>query len=412
MKSWQPPPIPPRTVSRRATQYVAAFLLLALLIESQCLAGTSTPNSDSSVLISKTRPALVMLVSVDRRGTAKSCGTGFFVSQEGVLVTAWHVAQAEQDLVAITQDGKKLAITGFIGEDRDDDIAVLKAEGSQCAHLKLGSGSLKSSQPVALVSAQDMIAPACGTGIVAEVISPFGLFETITTTVPVRKGQSGSPLLNAEGDVVGVVSFVSPAGSATGSPIGAIERILAKGGTNSPVAFRRRPSNGNNLPLLLDADFKPALEAFRHCDWREAERRLKRVAKRFPESPFVFTALAMAQVRSDRVEKARANVERAQQLSPDSAMPYLLDAVCLVRRGELAQSLAPVRKALELGLPNHETTCSAWELVAAVEKGLGHNNKAEEALATLQGLDEKRAAELRDQLETIVTKRFNEREGK
>jgi predicted Zn-dependent protease len=184
---------------------------------------------------------------------------------------------------------------------------------------------------------------------------------------------------------------------------------MAKAGTNSPAAFRRRPSNGSNLPLLFNADFKPAIEAFGHSDWREAERRFKRVAKRFPESPFTFTALAMAQIQIGHAAEARANVERAHQLSPDSALPYLLRGVCLVSRGELSEGLAPVRKALELGLPNHDSTCSAWELVARIEQGLGHNKEAEEALMSLQGLDVKRAAEVRGQLDRIGTKTSGER---
>ena len=392
-------------------QCAAAFLLLSLRLET-CGFADSAPTLACSELISNTRPALLVLVSVDPHNKAKSFGTGFFISQDGVLVTARHVAQAEKNLVAITQDGKKLPVTGFIGEDRDYDIAVLKIERTHCARLRLAYETLKTNQAVALVSAQDMIGPACSTGIVAAVISLPGLLETLATTVPVRAGQSGSPLLNAEGDVVGVVPYVSATESATASPVAVIQRIMAKAGTNSPTAFRSRPSNGSNLPLLLDADFKPAIDAVRRADWREAERRLKRVAKRFPESPFTFTALAMAQIRSGQVEKARANVERAHQLSPGSAMPYLLKAVCLVSRGDLSQGLGPVRKALELGLPNNDTACSAWELVASVEKGLGHNNEAEEALARLQGLDEKRAAELRGQLGKIGTKASNATEGK
>ena len=346
----------------------------------------------------------MLLVSLDRYEKAKSFGTGFFISQDGILVTARHVAQAEGNLVALLQDGKKLPVTGFIGEDRDYDIAVLKIERSECPHLRLANGMPKTNQPVALVSAQDQVAPACSTGIVAAVISLPGLFETLATTVPMRAGQSGSPLLNAEGEVLAVVPYASRTESATASPVAAIQAIMAKAGTNSPAAFPRRPANGSNLPLLFDRDFKPAIEAFGRSDWREAERRLRRVAKRFPESPFTFTALAMVQIQSGHTEKARANVERAHQLSPESALPYFLRGVCLVGRGRFAEGLLPVRKALELGLPNPDTTCSAWELVARMEQGLGHPKEAEAALVSLQGLDGKRAAKVRDELDRIRTK--------
>jgi hypothetical protein len=120
----------------------------------------------------------------------------------------------------------------------------------------------------------------------------------------------------------------------------------------------------------------------------------------------------MAQIQSGQAGKARANVERAHQLSPDSALPYLLRGFCLIRPGQLSQGLASVRKALELGLPDHDTTCSAWELVATIEQGLGHKNETEEALVNLQGLDMKRAGEVRGRLHRIGNKTSNERERK
>jgi S1-C subfamily serine protease len=167
----------------------------------------------------KTRPALVVLVSVDRQGKAKSFGTGFFISKDGLVVTARHVARAERGFVVLAQDGKKLPVTAFIGEDTDYDIAVLKTEGSDCAHLSLANEALpRTNEWVALVSAQDAIAPSCSTGVVTSVMSLPGLFAAIATTVPVKAGQSGSPLLNPVGEVIGVVPYASPSQSATASP--------------------------------------------------------------------------------------------------------------------------------------------------------------------------------------------------
>jgi S1-C subfamily serine protease len=196
--------------------------------------------------------------SLDLQEKAKSFASGFFLSQEGVFVTARHVAQAEEKLVAITQDGKKFPVTGFIGEDRDYDIAVLKIERSKCSHLRLANGMLKTNQPVALVSAQDMIASACSTGIVAAVISLPVLFETVATTVPVRAGQSGSPLLNPEGDVVGMVPYLSPTESATASPIAVIQELwLRPGPTHRPRSAGGQPTAAIYHCSLMQTSSQP-----------------------------------------------------------------------------------------------------------------------------------------------------------
>jgi len=155
------------------------------------------------------------------------------------------------------------------------------------------------------------------------------------------------------------------------------------------------------LPLLLDGDFRLGIDAFGRSDWQEAEDRFKRVAKRLPESPFTLTALALVQIRSGKIDKAESNAERALRLRSDSAMPYLLKGVCLVTQKRSSEGLKMVQKALEIGLPDHDTAISAWELVARVQTKLGHEKEAEEALANLEHLDSNRAMELRGQLESI-----------
>src|SRR5579864_5921811 len=119
--------IRPWTRSRIVAQHKAAFLLLLLGIQSRGVVGRANSSPDPSALVSRTRPALVVLVSVDRHEKAKSFGTGFFISQDGILVTARHVAQAEGNLVAITQDGRKFPVT----------LASLEhLDGKQAAELR------------------------------------------------------------------------------------------------------------------------------------------------------------------------------------------------------------------------------------------------------------------------------------
>jgi len=383
----------------------ATIMLLSLWSRNGSLAGTTATSAEASALVDKTRPALLLLVSLDRHGKAKTFGTGFFIRRDGILVTARHVAQAEQNLVALTQDGKKLPVTGFIGEDRDCDITVLKAQASECPHLTLAEqAQLETNEWAALVSAQDYVAPACSTGVIESITCLPGLFTAIRTTIPVQEGQSGSPLLNAKGEVIGVVPYYSPTHSAIASPVATVKEIIARDGTHPPMPFSKRPSNGSNLPLLFDPDFRPAIDAFQRSDWLDAQRLLKRVAKRFPESPLTFTLLALVQMRDSQIGRALRSAERACQLSPDTAMPCLLKGVCLVTQGRPSEGLTLLRTALRIGLSDHYMTTSAWELVARVEEAQGHNQQAEEALIILERLDPKMAEDLRRQIDRNKTK--------
>lgn len=381
---------------------IRSTVILALLFSAhtRVLAQSNLTSGDAAALVERMRPAMAVLLSVDRRGKTRSYGTGFFITGDGVLVTARHVAEAEVGLVALTSDGKRRPITGFIGEDSDYDVSVLRVEGYGGAHLDLAAAALPpTNQWVALVSAQDRIAPSCSTGSVALVMNFSGLFAVIATTIPVRPGQSGSPLLNAGGEVLGVVPYISPKDSATASPVSAVRKILDRAGGRREVAFGKRPRNGSEKALFFDADFRSAVEALERHDWPEAEARMRRVAKRSPESPLAFTTVGAIQVQRGDFKKAEATLDKALRLNPDSALAHLLKGVCLAARSRVTEGLAAARKSIELGLPDRGTLVSAWEFLARTEDQLGHREESREALEKLGGLDPGRAAILREELQ-------------
>lgn len=366
---------------------------------NQGLGAASPLTAELSALVEKTRPAMVVLVAVDRQGNQKSYGTGFFVSGNGMLVTARHVAQAQDRLLAITQDGEKRAVSGFVGENADFDLSVLQVEGYASPHLRLAREVAPATNEwVALVSAQDRVAPACSTGVVSEVVEFAGLFAAISTTVPVRPGQSGSPLLNAAGEVLGVVPYISFEQSATASPVSAVRRILEKTGSSPAVGFSRRPRALPETPLIFDGDFRACGEAMQRKDWKEAESRIKSAVKRYPESPLAFTLLGSILVQRGAFRQAQPVVEKAMRLSPESGLPRLLRGACLLGRERVLEGLAEVRKSIATGLPGQGTLGSAWRLIAIGESRLGHADEAEEAVERLESLDAQEGAELRQQL--------------
>jgi len=152
-------------------------------------------------LIEKSKPAVVLLNRPDGQGS------GFFISDTGVIATNAHVVRGEQTLVAILSTGQKLEAK-VVYIDSDMDIALVKVEGTGFQHLALTDiGNVRQGQTVVAIGNPGLGMPFSATkGIVSAVggsaVATHGTW--IQTDAAINPGNSGGPLINAYGEVVGM----------------------------------------------------------------------------------------------------------------------------------------------------------------------------------------------------------------
>ncbi|MGU2155838.1 DegQ family serine endoprotease [Pseudomonas aeruginosa] len=142
---------------------------------------------------------------------AQSLGSGFIISNDGYILTNNHVvADADEILVRLSDRSEHKA--KLIGADPRSDVAVLKIEAKNLPTLKLGdSNKLKVGEWVLAIgspfgfdhSVTAGIVSAKGRSLPNESYVPF-----IQTDVAINPGNSGGPLLNLEGEVVGINSQI------------------------------------------------------------------------------------------------------------------------------------------------------------------------------------------------------------
>ena len=146
-----------------------------------------------------------------RPGPMMGSGSGFIVSEDGYVLTNAHVvANAEEVTVALTD--KREFKAKVIGIDKRTDVALLKIDATGLPTVKLGkSSALQPGEWVAAIGSPfgfentitAGIVSATGRSLPAETYVPF-----IQTDVAVNPGNSGGPLLNLAGEVVGVNSMI------------------------------------------------------------------------------------------------------------------------------------------------------------------------------------------------------------
>ena len=152
---------------------------------------------------------------------ASSLGSGFIVDPSGIVVTNNHVIEGANEVTVILTDGRKLKAE-VLGKDSKVDVAVLK---------------VVSEKPLKAVKFGESAKMRVGDAVMA-VGNPFGLGGTVTagivsarnrnidsgpyddyiqTDAAINKGNSGGPLFNMSGDVIGInTAILSPSGGSIG----------------------------------------------------------------------------------------------------------------------------------------------------------------------------------------------------
>jgi S1-C subfamily serine protease len=190
----------------------------------------------------------------------KGTGTGFFVADSGLILTAHHVIKGVSKIVVHAQVGQPLAAT-VEQVDPANDLALLSVKADPPAFLTLApSRSAKTGQrvftmgfPLPAVLGQE---PKYTEGVISALSGIEGASSLLQTTVPMQPGNSGGPLLNERGEVVGVVTssaavqyFLKMTGTLPQNVNWAIKAEYAKLLFNPPNS----PGGPKDSESLLDA---------------------------------------------------------------------------------------------------------------------------------------------------------------
>jgi hypothetical protein len=157
-------------------------------------------------LVKRTTNAVVQIVASDDTG-GQSLGSGFFVSQDGKIVSNFHVIEGTNSAIVKLANGSSLPVKGILAEDANKDLVILKVDGRKLEFLNLDSTfELQVGDHVVAIGSPLGFEGTVSDGIVSAVRSDEKDKTWIQTTAPVSHGNSGGPLLNMHGNVVGVIA--------------------------------------------------------------------------------------------------------------------------------------------------------------------------------------------------------------
>ncbi len=161
----------------------------------------------------------------------ESLGSGFIISEDGYIVTNDHVAGHGVEITVNTSDGKEYPAR-LIGQDVVSDIALLKVDGHTFPSLKMGNSNdlLIGEWAIALGNPFGLFKrskPTVTVGVISAIDRDFGRVEErriyqdmIQTDASINTGNSGGPLVNAAGEVIGMNTFIYTGDQYTSGSVG------------------------------------------------------------------------------------------------------------------------------------------------------------------------------------------------
>ena len=194
------------------------------------VSGTPSDGLSASQVYARNVNAVVLIESTvvselyGQTATGVSSGSGFVISQDGYVVTNFHVVEGASSVNVVFFDGKTHP-AALVGYDSTNDIALLKVEATGLTAVTLGSsdalivgdqvvaignplGELTSTLTVGYVSAKERTVSTDGTVI-----------NMIQTDAAINSGNSGGPLFNMKGEVVGITTAKFSGASSSGATI-------------------------------------------------------------------------------------------------------------------------------------------------------------------------------------------------
>ena len=174
----------------------------------------------------------------------KGLGSGFLISADGYILTNDHVAGNAKKITVTLTDGRHFDAK-VIGTDKVSDVCLIKIDENKLPFLKLGNSSdiiigewsIALGNPFGLFDVNDKPTVTVGvisaTGMNLEPVEDRFYLDMIQTDAAINGGNSGGPLVNSLGDVIGMNTIIYSTGSGKGSiglgfaiPINKVKKIV------------------------------------------------------------------------------------------------------------------------------------------------------------------------------------------
>lgn len=361
--------------------FAGVFSVLTLfLISSSAFAQETLPE-----LVRRVKPSVVAIATFDANGESLMTGSGFFI-RPGEVVTNLHVVRGASRVEIKTLDGKGKVypVAGLLAVDEEGDLAILSVSTppERARRSELAPTLPEEGETIVVIGNPLRLEGSVSNGIVSAVREVPNVGRIIQITAPISHGNSGSPVFNLKGQIVGVVTVKVTNGQNINLAISSARVSELRAGALRPLtAWRRREKGGD----LAESLYRTGLDSLWLGNYDNAVGYFENAVNKNPNRADAWVQVGYCKVKQGKNAEAIRAYQQALLLKPESADVHNRLGDAFYYAGRLSEAIESYTEAARL---QPETAEVHYNLAVAYFES-GNENRGRSEARLLRALDEK-----------------------
>lgn len=290
---------------------LAFVLLLAPAIYAQ-------DKENLPALVKRVKPAVVAIATYDANGEPLMTGSGFFL-RPGQVVTNLHVVRGavKAEIKTLDGKGKVFPVDGALALDEEGDLALLSVDMplERSRSTELARELPDEGEPIFVIGNPLKLEGSVSDGIVSAVREVPNSYRIIQITAPISHGNSGSPVFNLKGQVLGVVTIKVTNGQNINLAIAAARVAELTAGKLQPLSELGTKGKGD----IAESLYRSGLDSLWLGNYDNAVGYFENAANKNPKRAEAWVQVGYCKVKQGKNQEAIKAYLQALQLKPNDA---------------------------------------------------------------------------------------------
>src|SRR5215216_215537 len=328
--------------------YPRLFLLALILIGASLGHAQAYPQESLPNLVKRVKPAVVAIATYDATGEALMTGSGFFL-RPGQVVTNLHVIRGAVKVEIKTLDGKGkiFPVNGTLAVDEEGDLALLSVEMPAervGRSTELARELPDEGESIFVIGNPLKLEGSVSDGIVSAVREVPNSYRIIQITAPISHGNSGSPVFNLKGEVIGVVTIKVTNGQNINLALAAARVAELKAGKIQPLSDLGTKNKGD----VAESLYRSGLDSLWLGNYDNAVGYFENAANKNPKRAEAWVQVGFCKVKQGKSQEAIRAYLQALQLKPGDAEIHNKLGDAYYYAGRLREAIESYTEAAQL----------------------------------------------------------------
>jgi len=298
-------------------------------------------------LVKRVKPSVVAIATYDANGEPLMTGSGFFL-RPGQVVTNLHVVRGavKAEIKTLDGKGKIFPVNGTLALDEEGDLALLNIDMplERSRTTELARDLPDEGEPIFVIGNPLKLEGSVSDGIVSAVREVPNSYRIIQITAPISHGNSGSPVFNLKGEVIGVVTIKVTNGQNINLAIAAARVAQLTAGKLQPLSELGTKTKGD----IAESLYRSGLDSLWLGNYDNAVGYFENAANKNPKRAEAWVQVGYCKVKQGKNQEAIRAYLQALQLKPTDAEIYNKLGDAYYYAGRLREAIESYTEAAQL----------------------------------------------------------------